>query len=131
MAESRERDPRQTLTAVVRHGCSSCRTTCSVPEGTEVKRGDAVVARTSRGVEWALILTDPAEPVTGAPSPQVEMLREATPEDTAQQKQIDAEGRSEEFRFCRERVDERGLPMTLVRVEKLLGGSRNCSAADA
>ena len=124
MAESREKGPRQTLTAVVRHGCSSCRTTCSVPEGTDAKRGDAIVARTSRGVEWALILTDPAEPEAGAPRPQVEMLREATPEDTAQQKQIDTEGRSEEFRFCRERLEERALPMTLARVEKLLGGGR-------
>jgi len=112
------------LKAVLRHGCSSCRTTCVATGHGDLKHGDAVVARTDRGVEYALILTAPELMREGDPQPPVEVLRKATPEDTARQQEIDAQGWSEEFRYCRERVQERGLPMRLVRVEKILGGQR-------
>ena len=47
------------LKAVLRHGCTSCRTGCKTTRVPDVKPGDAVVARTDRGVEYALILTAP------------------------------------------------------------------------
>ena len=60
----------------------------------------------------------------GGPPPAVEVLREATEQDREKQAQIDTEGRSEEFRLCRDRIAARDLPMKLVRVEKILGGGR-------
>jgi cell fate regulator YaaT (PSP1 superfamily) len=112
------------LTAVVRHGCTSCRTGCKVTRTPDVRRGDAVVARTERGLEYALVLTDPREtPPAGIPV-EAEAVRAATAEDRALQTQLDAEGRSAEFRFCRDLVAQLDLPMKLVRVEKILGGGR-------
>jgi cell fate regulator YaaT (PSP1 superfamily) len=83
-----------------------------------------VVARTDRGVEYALILTAPEPFPEGAPAPPVEVLRHATEDDARRQAQIDKEGHSAEFRFCRDRIAARGLPMRLVRAEKILGGQR-------
>ena len=47
------------LTAILRHGCMTCRTSCDTSATPDLKAGDEVVARTERGVEYALILTDP------------------------------------------------------------------------
>ena len=44
----------------------------------DVKPGDEVIARTSRGVEYALILTAPEEVPEGERAPGVEVLRKAT-----------------------------------------------------
>lgn len=112
------------LTAVVRHGCTSCRTGCKVTRTPAVRKGDAVVAHTERGLEYALVLTDPRETLPAEVAVEAEAVRVATEEDRALQRQIDAEGRSAEFRFCRERVAQLNLPMKLVRVEKILGGGR-------
>jgi cell fate regulator YaaT (PSP1 superfamily) len=120
MAEESSRE----LKAVLRHGCAACRTECRTTAVPDVRPGDAVIARTDRGVEYALILTPPEEAGAGDSPPPVEVLRRATDEDTRRQAEIDASARSEEFRFCRDRVRERDLPMRLVRVEKILGGQR-------
>jgi cell fate regulator YaaT (PSP1 superfamily) len=117
-------DAGQALKAVLRHGCAQCRTGCNATAVPGLKAGDGVVARTDRGIEYALILTKPEPLQPGEAPPAVEILRKATPEDERRQKEIDAEGRSEEFRFCRDKVRERGLPMRLVRAEKILGGQR-------
>jgi cell fate regulator YaaT (PSP1 superfamily) len=117
-------DPGQALKAVLRHGCTSCRTGCNATAVPNAKPGDEVVVRTDRGVEYALILTAPEPVAPGETAPAFEVLRTATPEDVRRQAQVDAEGRSAEFRFCRDRVRELGLPMRLVRAEKILGGQR-------
>jgi len=117
-------DASQTLKAVLRHGCASCRTGCSTTSVPDVKPGDKVVARTERGVEYALILTAAEAVPEGEAAPAVEVLRKATPEDERRQAEIDASGRSAEFRFCRDKVQELKLPMRLVRAEKILGGQR-------
>jgi cell fate regulator YaaT (PSP1 superfamily) len=95
-----------------------------VPAGEALRPGDAVVARTDRGVEYALVLTAPEPLAAGESAPRVEVLRKATAEDARDQAAIDAEGRSAEFRFCRDRIAEHKLPMRLVRIEKILGGQR-------
>jgi cell fate regulator YaaT (PSP1 superfamily) len=117
-------DASQPLKAVLRHGCTSCRTGCSVTRTPDVKPGDRVVARTERGVEYALILTAPEAAPEGEAPPAVEVLRKATEEDDRRQEEIDASGRSAEFRFCRDKVHELNLAMRLVRAEKILGGQR-------
>lgn len=120
MAEEATRE----LKAVLRHGCAACRTDCRTTAVPDVKPGDAVVARTDRGVEYALILTPAIEAEPDEPAPPTEVLRKASDEDKRRQAEIDTAGRSEEFRFCRDRIRERELPMRLVRVEKILGGQR-------
>jgi cell fate regulator YaaT (PSP1 superfamily) len=90
----------------------------------DVKPGDAVVARTERGVEYALVLTAPEPRAAGEPAPAVEVLRHATDEDERKQAEIDREGRSSEYRYCQEQIAALQLPMKLVRVEKILGGGR-------
>jgi hypothetical protein len=117
-------EPSRELKAVLRHGCAACRTECRTTAVPDVRPGDAVIARTDRGVEYALILTPAEEAGAEDPEPPVEVLRRATAEDTRRQAEIDTGARSEEFRFCRDRVRERDLPMRLVRVEKILGGQR-------
>lgn len=112
------------LIAVLRHGCTSCRTACSTTNVPDVKAGDAVVARTERGIEYALVLTNPEKGPAIGGEPTVEVLRHATDDDTRQQEEIDAAGRSAEFRYCRDRIAARKLPMKLARVEKILGGGR-------
>lgn len=112
------------LKAVLRHGCAACRTECRTTAVPDVRPGDAVVARTERGVEYALVLTPATEAGPDEPAPPAEVLRKATDEDKRRQAEIDTAGRSEEFQFCRDRIRERDLPMRLVRVEKILGGQR-------
>ncbi len=119
-----EEETQKSVRAILRHGCTSCVTTCDTTQEPDVKRGDHVVVRTERGVEYAVILTDGEEAAPTDPRTGVEVLRRATAEDTAMQKEINEDMRSEEFRFCRERIDALNLPMKLVRVEKLLGGGR-------
>jgi cell fate regulator YaaT (PSP1 superfamily) len=114
----------QELKAVLRHGCTSCRTTCSTTRVADVKPGDAVVARTERGVEYALVLTAPEPRAPGEPAPAVEVLRHANDEDGRKQAEIDREGRSSEYRYCQEQIAALKLPMKVVRVEKILGGGR-------
>ncbi|MHC4224973.1 MAG: PSP1 domain-containing protein [Planctomycetota bacterium] len=112
------------LKAVLRHGCSACRTTCKTTKVPDAAAGDGVIARTERGVEYALILTPAEEMSEGDSAPPVEVLRRASEEERLKQEEIDAEGRSEEYRFCQERIRVRELPMKLVRVEKIFGGGR-------
>ena len=112
------------LTAVLRHGCSSCRTSCDTTKVPDARPGDAVVARTERGVEYALILTAAGPKASGAARPPVEVLRRATDQDTERQKEIESDTNSAEYRFCSGCIVERKLPMKLVRVEKILGGGR-------
>ena len=116
-------EPETALRAVLRHGCSGCRTACNVTQMPELAPGDAVVARTDRGIEYAIVLTAPEE-VPAEAAPSVEVVRRATDEEVRRQAEIDSEGRSKEFRFCAERILHRELPMKLVRVEKILGGGR-------
>jgi len=112
------------LKAVLRHGCTSCRTGCKTTRVPDVKAGDPVSARTDRGIEYALILTAPEPVAEGEGRQPTEVLRRASPEEIQLQEQIDAEGRSTEFQYCREKIRELGLPMKLARVEKILGGGR-------
>ncbi|MHC4451688.1 MAG: PSP1 domain-containing protein [Planctomycetota bacterium] len=114
----------EAVRAILRHGCHSCRTTCDTTRAPDVAPGDAVIARTERGVEYAIVLTEPERVAADSGRPGVEVLRKATDEDIIRYRQLDSEGRSEEFKYARDRIEARGLPMKVVRVEKLFGGGR-------
>lgn len=114
----------EAVRAILRHGCHSCRTTCDTTRAPDVSPGDAVIARTERGVEYAIVLTEPERVAADSGRPGVEVLRKATDEDILRHRQLDSEGRSDEFKYARDRIEARGLPMKVVRVEKLFGGGR-------
>ena len=114
----------ESVKAILRHGCNTCVTSCDTTRVPDVAPGDAVIARTDRGVEYAIVLTAPERVAADPIRSTVEVLRKATDEDEIKQRQLDEEGRSEEFRYCRDRIEARGLAMKLVRVEKLFGGGR-------
>ena len=113
------------LTAVLRHGCSSCRTTCDTTKVPDIKVGDDVVVRTERGVEYALILTAPEEATPGQPRPHVEVLRHAHIEDLRRQAEIDREGRSVEYRYCMERIRAR-VPGRIGNEFRVLWSVHDC-----
>ena len=114
----------EAVKSVLSHGCNTCRTECDTTAVPDVKTGDPVIARTDRGIEYALILTEAEAFGPDDSRMPAEVLRRATDEDTRKQKQSESESRGAEFQYCRERIEARGLPMKLVKVEKMFGGGR-------
>jgi len=112
------------LKAFLRHGCTHCRTACDASAVPDARPGDEVVARTGRGVEYALILTRPMAVAEGESASSVAVLRHASEADLYRQQELDADAFGPEYRYCKERIRERGMPMRLVRVEKMLGGNK-------
>jgi len=97
-----------------------------VAEFSGLRRGDRCVVRTPRGVEMGTILT----PVRVAdnngenPSKEGDILRKATADDQAKWETIQNEDEPREFELCKKRIQERDLPMRLVSVEHLFGGTK-------
>jgi len=85
----------EAVRAILRHGCHTCRTSCDTTRVPDVEPGDHVIARTERGVEYAIVLTEPERVAADGPRPGVEVLRKATDEDEIKQRQLDSEGCSE------------------------------------
>ena len=103
------------LKSTLRHGCAACRVGCDTTEVPDVKPGDEVIARTPRGVEYAVILTAPEEVPEGENPPGVEVLRNPG---TALQVRVEKllGGNKLTFFFLAEgRVDFRDLVRDLAR----------------
>lgn len=88
-------------------------------------RGARVIARTSRGLEVAEILCegDPQKLRDSEIPNEGQILRELTADDMNELDHIQASAR-DEFNTCRRHIDEVGLQMNLVDVERLFGGER-------
>ena len=87
--------------------------------------GDIVIIRTDRGVEAAAIVSPvkPADEVTGDGF-SGEIMRQASTADKEKFERIQEVEEPKEFRFCQEKIRERGLPMKLASVEHLFGDSK-------
>jgi cell fate regulator YaaT (PSP1 superfamily) len=88
-------------------------------------RGSQVVARTDRGLECCVVLSEATEESTKElknPT-QGQILRGMTPADSKEQSQILAQQR-DEFLKCRDLVVKSELPMELVDIEHIFGGER-------
>src|SRR5215471_7910861 len=88
-------------------------------------RGSQVVARTDRGLECSVVLSEATEESTKElknPT-QGQILRGMTPADSVEQSRILAQQR-DEFLKCRDLVAASNLPMELVDVEHVFGGER-------
>jgi len=87
-----------------------------------LKKGDPVIIRSSRGVEFGEVITkvkeiDDTDPIENFG----EVLRKATPDDREKQKKITDEMIPVEFKFCQKKIKEHTLLMKLASVEHLFG----------
>jgi cell fate regulator YaaT (PSP1 superfamily) len=92
----------------------------------KLSRNAAVIARTSRGVEWGEVLCPATERTATYLESQEstgKILRLANDEDTRQRDEL-WRGERTEFDGCRQMIAERKLLMQLVDVEHLFGGER-------
>jgi cell fate regulator YaaT (PSP1 superfamily) len=111
---------------VVRYGLMRLVAEFSAKGPQKFGRSAAVIARTSRGVEWGEILC-PASERTAAYLESQEsigkILRLANDDDARQRDELWL-GERGEFEGCRQMIAERKLQMQLVDVEHLFGGER-------
>lgn len=108
---------------VVRTG--ALRTLAVMTARRQLRYGDRVVVRTDRGTEFGVVLCE----ATSAAVEQLEeplggqIVRQMSPDDeaqwTAQQAKSDAD-----LQLCRSRVEQLGLAMEVIDVERLLGDER-------
>lgn len=87
-----------------------------------LKKGDPVIIRSSRGVEFGEVITkvkeiDDTDPIENFG----EVLRKASPDDKEKQKKITDEMIPVEFKFCQKKIKEHKLLMKLASVEHLFG----------
>jgi len=84
---------------------------------------DEVIVRTQRGVEWGrVVLLQPQKPGKGRMAGEV--LRAVTAADAEKHADIVDRQEIEELKCCRRLVKEHELPMKVVGVEHLFGGTK-------
>ena len=87
-----------------------------------LKKGDPVIIRSHRGVEFGEVVTKVKEITDDVPTESFgEILRKATPDDKEKQKKIHDELIPIEFKFCQKKIKEHKLLMKLANVEHLFG----------
>ncbi|MEK6766886.1 MAG: regulatory iron-sulfur-containing complex subunit RicT [Planctomycetota bacterium] len=90
-----------------------------------LKKGDKVVIRSSRGVEFGVAISQPQELDDEAVvSNMAEVLHKITEEEEEKQKEIEEETIPSEYNFCQEKIKEHILPMKLASVEHLFGSKK-------
>jgi len=90
------------------------------------RRGDEVIVKSDRGVEWGDVLCETSQrsrEYLGATEAKGRILREVSDEDRRSLEELQSHAR-EKFEGCCEMIRERRLQMTLVDVEPIFGGER-------
>ena len=110
---------------VVRYGAMRVLGVCSVPNSAIYCRDMRVIVRTERGLEAAVVLWEATEGAQAALKDAGEghILRAVTAEDDRELLRI-AEQARRELGVCQRYVDQLGLEMTLVDLERIFGGER-------
>jgi len=108
--------------AFVRYGAMEITDVFSAPDG-DLPVGCDVIVRTPRGVEWGRLVKFAARD-SQAPKPVGDVLRKVTPGDIEKHDDLVERRQGEEFRTCKRLIGQHELPMKLVRVEHLFGGSK-------
>ncbi len=87
-----------------------------------LRKGDQVIIRSSRGVEFGEVI-DKVKEIDDAASIENlgEILRKATSDDKEKQKKIQDEMIPVEFKFCQKKIKEHKLLMKLASAEHLFG----------
>ncbi len=94
------------------------------PDGIELKSGDKVVVKTSRGMEFGEIVASPMEvPEEEITSPLKKVVRRASGEDK-DQLASNKQKEEEACRTCEEKIAKHGLPMKLIDVEYVFDRSK-------
>lgn len=110
---------------VVRYGSMKILGTMSGRQGSEYRRGDEVVVRTSRGIEAGQVVCEATEKVVaymgGAPSGTIQ--RSLTNDDANQLAKLSSL-KSSRWDFVERQIKSLQLQMKLVDVEQILGGER-------
>ena len=95
--------------------------TCKIyyfsPGSIELTKGDGVVVKTARGIEYGTIVIGPREmPDSSVTQPLEPVQRKATAEDKAKLKENN-EKEKEAYAICEKKIAARKLPMKLISVE--------------
>ncbi|MDI6821870.1 MAG: stage 0 sporulation family protein [Actinomycetota bacterium] len=94
------------------------------PRRLDLKVGDNVIVKTSRGLEFGEVVMLPQDiPEDELTAPLKKVIRKATQEDRTQVEKNRAKEK-EAFETCEEKIKEHGLPMKLVDVEYVFDKSR-------
>ncbi|MDN3511748.1 MAG: stage 0 sporulation protein [Candidatus Jettenia sp.] len=89
---------------------------------TSLKKGDQVIIRSNRGIEFGEVITKVSEIADDTPIENLgEILRKATADDKEKQRKITNEMIPVEFKFCQKKIKEHNLLMKLASVEHLYG----------
>ncbi|WXJ80722.1 hypothetical protein MHLNE_00480 [Moorella humiferrea] len=87
------------------------------PGNLELKKGDAVIVETARGLEFGEVVIPPRQvDEKQIVQPLRPVIRRATAADI-EQVRINQEKEKEAFAICRQKIAEHGLPMKLIDVE--------------
>lgn len=87
-----------------------------------LKKGDQVIIRSNRGIEFGEVVMKVKEIDDDSPVENLgEILRKATPDDKKNLGKIDNEMVPLEFKFCQKKIKEHKLLMKLASVEHLYG----------
>lgn len=87
-----------------------------------LKKGDQVIIRSNRGIEFGEVITKVREVTDDVPIENLgEILRKATVDDKEKQRKINNEMIPVEFKFCQKKIKEHNLLMKLASVEHLYG----------
>ncbi|MEQ8763682.1 MAG: regulatory iron-sulfur-containing complex subunit RicT [Planctomycetota bacterium] len=93
---------------------------------TGLRPGDRCVVRSNRGIELGQILSPPvpADEETQSGCGGCHVVKKMSPEDERREAQLQAHEERLEFRYCKDRIRELGLPIKLLRAEHLFGGRK-------
>ena len=110
---------------VVRYGAMRILGVFTAPSSASYGRDTRVIVRTERGLEVAVVLWEGDEPSLAAlkDSTEGQILRKMTVEDEHELVRI-AEQARRELDLCQTFVDQLGLEMKLVELERIFGGER-------
>lgn len=93
-------------------------------DGGGLRVGGMCIVKTSRGMEMGVLKSEPELFEGNRSELPGEFMRPASLSDLQRQKKIEDAFQPEEGRYCRQKIDERGLRMKLSAVEHLFGGER-------
>lgn len=123
---SETRQPDDSARVVVRYGSMRHLGEFTTRSRTPVRRGDTVIVRTERGVEWGTVLSQSTERTKdwlGDNKRVGRVLRLASDEDHRSREEVAARERGF-FTNAERLIDARKLQMKLVDVEQVFGGER-------
>ncbi len=97
----------------------------AVARDADLRKDDKVVIRSSRGVEFGVVISPSQElNVETDISEMGEVLHKATEDEEKKQEEIERETIPSEYIFCQEKIKEHNLPMKLASVEHLFGSMK-------